>query len=95
MWMWVVVEEFKILILEVEDILHFRVEAHLGKRTGFACELQIGLSPVNLQPAPITVGDCFSVEFVNASILLFLFYKLGWIKRCTFVSYFIVQMWTC
>ena len=43
MRVWIVVEEFEVLILEVENILHFRVEAHLRKRTRFACELQIGL----------------------------------------------------
>ena len=46
MRMWVVTNEFEVLVLEVEDALHVRVYLHCGQRTGLTCQLQAGLLQV-------------------------------------------------
>ena len=43
MRMWIVIYQFEIFILEVEDALHIRVYLHLRQRTWFAGKLQFDL----------------------------------------------------
>ena len=43
MWVWVIIHQFKILVLEVEDVLHVGINFHLGQWTRLAGELQIHL----------------------------------------------------
>ena len=41
--MWVVVLEPEVVIFEIEDALHFRIDMHLRQRARFAAELQTDL----------------------------------------------------
>ena len=43
MWVWVVVHEGEVFKLEVEDVVHIRVDEHLWQRTWLSCELQLHL----------------------------------------------------
>ena len=43
MWPWVVALKSEVLELEVEKILHVRINLHLWQRSRSACELKAGL----------------------------------------------------
>ena len=44
--MWVVTNEFEVLVMEVEDALDVRINLHRGQGARFARELQLGLFDV-------------------------------------------------
>ena len=46
MWVRVIIHQFEIFVLEIEDILHVRIDFHLRKRTRFASQLQVNLLQV-------------------------------------------------
>ena len=43
MWMGIVTDEFEVLVLEVEETLHVRIDLHCGQRTRLTGELEFGL----------------------------------------------------
>ena len=43
MWMWIIAYELKILVLEIEEALHIRVDLHRGQGTRLTCQLEFGL----------------------------------------------------
>ena len=44
--MWIIIYELEVLILEVEDILHLRIDLHLRKLARLTCELKLHLLEV-------------------------------------------------
>ena len=45
-WMWVIVGQGEVLILEREDVLDGGVDVHVGQRSRVSCQLQLGLLDV-------------------------------------------------
>ena len=64
--MWIVVDEFKVFVLEIEDTLYFGVNFHLGQGAWLACELKLHLLQV------IAVDVCVAEGM----------YKLAWLETC-------------
>ena len=46
MWMWVIINQFEVFVLEIEDALHVGVDLHLWQFTRFTCQLQLCLLEV-------------------------------------------------
>ena len=46
MWMWVVTNEFEVLIMEVEDALDVRINLHCGQGARLTSQLELGLLDV-------------------------------------------------
>ena len=54
--MWVVANELEVLIVEVEDALHVRINLHGGQRTWLTGQLKLGLLDVVQIEVGVTSG---------------------------------------
>ena len=60
MWVWIVAYEFEVLVLEIEETLHVRVNLHRGQGARLSRQLQLRL----LDVVQIEVGVACGVDKV-------------------------------